>query len=45
VLTDSELRKRGLKWVGAFSWRWTGEQMSPLLDEVHRGANDRTPRP
>ncbi|HEV8437224.1 MAG TPA: glycosyltransferase family 1 protein [Methylomirabilota bacterium] len=38
VLTDVELREdlreRGLKWVRAFSWRRTGEQMARLLDEV-----------
>lgn len=38
VLTDAELREdlreRGLKWVRAFSWRRTAEQMSRLLDEV-----------
>jgi glycosyltransferase involved in cell wall biosynthesis len=38
VLTDgdlrAELRDRGLKWVGGFSWRRTAEQMSAVLDEV-----------
>ncbi len=38
VLTDrdlrEDLRERGLKWVRAFSWRRTAEQMSRLLDEV-----------
>jgi glycosyltransferase involved in cell wall biosynthesis len=38
VLSDAELREdlreRGLKWVRAFSWRRTAEQMSRLLDEV-----------
>jgi glycosyltransferase involved in cell wall biosynthesis len=38
VLSDTglreELRQRGLKWVGGFSWRRTTEQMSQLLDEV-----------
>jgi len=38
VLTDTrlreDLRERGLKWVPAFSWRRTAEQMSRLLDEV-----------
>ena len=48
VLTDldlrAELRERGLKWVGAFSWRRTAEQMSRLLDDVRTGAIDRVPR-
>jgi glycosyltransferase involved in cell wall biosynthesis len=38
VLTEpdlrDDLRERGLKWVRAFSWRRTAEQMSQLLDEV-----------
>jgi glycosyltransferase involved in cell wall biosynthesis len=38
VLRDAhlreDLRERGLKWVRAFSWRRTAEQMSQLLDEV-----------
>jgi glycosyltransferase involved in cell wall biosynthesis len=38
VLSDrdlrAELRDRGLKWVGTFSWRRTAEQMSALIDEV-----------
>jgi glycosyltransferase involved in cell wall biosynthesis len=38
VLTDADLRgdlrERGLKWVRAFSWRRTAEQMSQLLDEA-----------
>ena len=38
VLTDAhlreDLRERGLKWVRAFSWRRTAEQISRLLDEV-----------
>jgi glycosyltransferase involved in cell wall biosynthesis len=38
VLTEQDLRddlrERGLKWVRAFSWRRTAEQMSHLLDEV-----------
>ena len=38
VLADrdlrEDLRERGLKWVRAFSWRRTAEQMSRLLDEV-----------
>ena len=38
VLADAnfreELRERGLKWVGGFSWRRTAEQMSRLLDDV-----------
>jgi len=38
VLTDTnlreDLRERGLKWVRAFSWRRTAEQISRLLDEV-----------
>ena len=41
VLADAnfreELRERGLKWVGGFSWRRTAEQMSRLLDDVHGG--------
>lgn len=50
VLTDpelrAELRERGLKWVGAFSWRRTAEQMTRLLDDVRTGAVDRvSPRP
>jgi glycosyltransferase involved in cell wall biosynthesis len=42
VLTDRELREdlreRGLKWVRAFSWRRTAEQISQLLDEARGGA-------
>jgi len=38
VLADRDLREdlqeRGLKWVRAFSWRRTAEQMSRVLDEV-----------
>lgn len=38
VLADRDLREdlrdRGLKWVRAFSWRRTAEQISRLLDEV-----------
>jgi glycosyltransferase involved in cell wall biosynthesis len=38
VLTDADLRldlrERGLKWVRAFSWQSTAEQISRLLDEV-----------
>ena len=38
VLADrdlrDDLRERGLKWVRAFSWRRTAEQMSRVLDEV-----------
>jgi glycosyltransferase involved in cell wall biosynthesis len=38
VLADrdlrEDLRERGLKWVRAFSWRRTAEQMSRVLDEV-----------
>jgi len=41
VLTDTDLRmdlrERGLKWVRAFSWRRTAEEMSRLLDEVRGG--------
>jgi glycosyltransferase involved in cell wall biosynthesis len=41
VLTDADLRadlrERGLKWVRAFSWRRTAEQMSHLLDEAQNG--------
>jgi glycosyltransferase involved in cell wall biosynthesis len=44
VLTDAhlreDLRERGLKWVRAFSWRRTAEQMSRLLDEVRAGPVD-----
>jgi glycosyltransferase involved in cell wall biosynthesis len=29
-----DLRERGLKWVRAFTWQRTAEQMSRLLDEV-----------
>ena len=40
LLEDSDLREdlreRGLKWVRAFSWHRTAEQMSRLLDEVAR---------
>jgi alpha-1,3-rhamnosyl/mannosyltransferase len=32
-----ELRERGLKWVGGFTWRHTGEQVSRLLDDVRAG--------
>ena len=46
VLTDThlreDLRERGLKWVRAFSWRRTAEQMSRLLDQV-RGAEPGSP--
>ncbi len=38
VLADrdlrADLRDRGLKWVGAFSWRRTACEMSRVLDEV-----------
>jgi glycosyltransferase involved in cell wall biosynthesis len=41
VLADADLREdlraKGLKWVSAFSWRRTAEQMSRLLDEVRAG--------
>ncbi len=44
VLTDrdlrAELRDRGLKWVGAFSWRRTADQMSAALDEVRPAGRD-----
>jgi glycosyltransferase involved in cell wall biosynthesis len=39
-----ELRERGLKWVGGFSWRRTAEQMSRLLDDVRSGRLDQVPR-
>jgi len=39
-----ELRERGLKWVGGFSWRRTAEQMSRLLDDVRSGRIDQVPR-
>jgi glycosyltransferase involved in cell wall biosynthesis len=39
-----ELRERGLKWVGGFSWRRTAEQMSRLLDDVRSGRVDQVPR-
>jgi glycosyltransferase involved in cell wall biosynthesis len=49
VLTDAhlreDLRERGLKWVRAFSWRRTAEQISRLLDEVRAGTGGATPRP
>jgi len=49
VLTDphlrEDLRERGLKWVRAFSWRRTAEQMSRLLDEVRAGTAGAAPRP
>jgi len=49
VLTDADLRddlrERGLKWVRAFSWRRTAEQISRLLDEVRAGTGGVTPRP
>jgi glycosyltransferase involved in cell wall biosynthesis len=35
-----ELRERGLRWVGRFSWQRTAEQMSRLLDEVAGGARE-----
>ena len=42
VLTDpdlrADLRERGLKWVRAFSWRRTAEEMSRLVDEARSGA-------
>jgi glycosyltransferase involved in cell wall biosynthesis len=48
VLADAnfreELRERGLKWVGGFSWRRTAEQMSRLLDDVRSGRIDQAPR-
>lgn len=48
VLADAdfreELRERGLKWVGGFSWRRTAEQMSRLLDDVRSGRIDQVPR-
>jgi glycosyltransferase involved in cell wall biosynthesis len=40
----AELRERGLRRVGAFSWRRTAEQMSRLLDEVARGRRAPDPR-
>ncbi len=47
VLTDADLRddlrERGLKWVRAFSWRRTAEQISRLLDEVRAGTGGATP--
>ena len=47
VLADAdfreELRERGLKWVGGFSWRRTAEQMSRLLDDVTSGRIDQVP--
>ena len=49
VLTDADLRddlrERGLKWVRAFSWRRTAEQISRLLDEVRAGTGGATPHP
>ncbi len=49
VLTDADLRddlrERGLKWVRAFSWRRTAEQISRLLDEVRAGTGGVTPGP
>jgi glycosyltransferase involved in cell wall biosynthesis len=48
VLADpdyrQELRARGLKWVGGFSWRRTAEQMSRLIDDVRSGRIDPVPR-
>jgi glycosyltransferase involved in cell wall biosynthesis len=48
VLADAnfrrDLRERGLKWVGGFSWRRTAEQMSRLLDDVRSGRTDQAPR-
>ena len=48
VLSDDpfreELRERGLKWVGGFSWRRTAEQLSRLLDDVRAGGGDRAAR-
>ena len=48
VLADAdfrgEVRERGLKWVGGFSWRRTAEQMSRLLDDVRSGRLDQVPR-
>ena len=47
VLTDAhlreDLRERGLKWVRAFSWRRTAEQISRLLDEVRAGPGGGAP--
>jgi glycosyltransferase involved in cell wall biosynthesis len=44
VLTDrdlrGDLRDRGLKWVGTFSWRRTADQMSAALDEVRAAGRD-----
>ena len=40
-----DLRERGLKWVRAFSWRRTAEQISRLLDEVRAGTGGVTPGP
>jgi len=41
VLTDTrlreDLRERGLRWVGGFTWERTAEQMSRLVDEVRAG--------
>ncbi len=49
VLSDAdlreELRERGLRWVGGFSWRRTAEQMSRLLDEVRARGDDQLLRP
>ena len=45
VLADrdlrEDLRERGLKWVRAFSWQRTAEQMSRVLDEVGGFYGDR----
>jgi len=45
VLADrdlrEDLRERGLKWVRAFSWQRTAEQMSRVLDEVGGPSGER----
>jgi glycosyltransferase involved in cell wall biosynthesis len=45
VLADrdlrEDLRERGLKWVRAFSWQRTAEQMSRVLDEVGGALGER----
>jgi len=44
VLSDEvlreQLRRRGLEWVGGFSWRRTAEEMSALLEEICKGRGD-----
>ena len=48
VLADAdfreELRARGLKWVGGFSWRRTAEQMSRLIDDARADRIGPAPR-